>query len=105
MPIPRLPLVPDPLGRIALPRDLRAVTTSGDEVEPASVGMTERQIRRIWAAGRALYGTGMHPALQLCVRRHGEVVLNRAIGHARGNGPKDNRDTPKVPVEIDTPFC
>jgi len=47
----------------------------------------------------------VHPALQLCVRRHGEVVLDRAIGHARGNGPDDDRDSEKVLVTTDTPFC
>jgi CubicO group peptidase (beta-lactamase class C family) len=102
---PRLPLVPDPLGRIEIPRDLRAITTIGDEVAPESVGLSEREVKRIWAAGSALYRTGVHPALQLCVRRHGQVVLNRAIGHARGNGPDDERSTPKVKVATDTPFC
>jgi CubicO group peptidase (beta-lactamase class C family) len=103
--IPRLPFVPDPLGRIRLPEDLKAATISGPEVPPDSVGMTEEQVRRIWAAGRNLYRTGVHPALQLCVRRHGEIVLNRAIGHARGNGPKDGPEVPKVRATPDTPFC
>ncbi len=103
--IPRLPLVPDPLGRIALPKDLASVTTIGAEVPPAQAGLTERQVRRIWEASRNLYGTGVHPALALCVRRNGHVVLDRAIGHARGNGPQDERDTPKVLVTPETPFC
>jgi CubicO group peptidase (beta-lactamase class C family) len=47
----------------------------------------------------------VHPALQLCVRRNGHVVLNRAIGHARGNGPDDPPDAPKVRATPDTPFC
>ena len=32
----------------------------------------------------------MHPAIQLCIRRHGRVVLNRAIGHGWGNAPTDS---------------
>jgi CubicO group peptidase (beta-lactamase class C family) len=32
-------------------------------------------------------------------------VVDRAIGHARGNGPHDSEDTPKVQVTTDTPFC
>ena len=103
--IPRLPLIPDPLGRIELPSDLKAATTSAPEVAPESVGLNERQVKRIWAAARALYSTGVHPALQLCVRRHGQVVVNKAIGHAHGNGPRDDRDTPKRPVTPETPFC
>jgi CubicO group peptidase (beta-lactamase class C family) len=39
------------------------------------------------------------------VRRNGQVVLDRAIGHARGNGPRDHRDSPKVLVTPETPFC
>jgi CubicO group peptidase (beta-lactamase class C family) len=59
----------------------------------------------MWRAGRDLYRSGVHPALQLCVRRHGEVVLDRAIGHARGNGPADNRDSERILATPDTPFC
>jgi CubicO group peptidase (beta-lactamase class C family) len=38
------------------------------------------------------------------VRRHGQVILDRAIGHARGNGPHDARDANKVLVTPETPF-
>ena len=103
--IPRLPLVPDPLGRIALPADLDAVTTVADEVPAATAELTERQLQRIWGSARNLYRTGVHPALALCVRRHGHVVIDRAIGHARGNGPKDRADTPKLLATPETPFC
>jgi CubicO group peptidase (beta-lactamase class C family) len=33
------------------------------------------------------------------------VVLDRAIGHAKGNGPSDSREVPKVLATPDTPFC
>jgi CubicO group peptidase (beta-lactamase class C family) len=32
-------------------------------------------------------------------------ILNRAIGHARGNGPEDGQDVERVPATSDTPFC
>jgi CubicO group peptidase (beta-lactamase class C family) len=32
-------------------------------------------------------------------------VLDRSIGHARGNGPGDGRDTPKILATPETPFC
>jgi CubicO group peptidase (beta-lactamase class C family) len=102
---PRLPLVPDPLRRIRVPRDLKSITAVGVEEDPEPLGLSRRTVERIWGAGRELYRTGVHPALQLCVRRHGRVVLDRAIGHASGNGPHDSRETPKVPVTPDTPFC
>ena len=48
----------------------------------------------------------MHPAIQLCLRHNGKVVLNRAIGHGWGNGPADPPDAEKVPGHHrDTPFC
>jgi CubicO group peptidase (beta-lactamase class C family) len=103
--IPRLPLIPDPLGRIQLPEDVESVMTVACEAPAEEADLTARQVKRIWSAGRALYRTGVHPALQLCVRRHGRVVLNRSLGHARGNGPKDTAQTPKVLATPATPFC
>jgi CubicO group peptidase (beta-lactamase class C family) len=47
----------------------------------------------------------MHPAIQVCLRRNGKVILNRAIGHGWGNGPDDLPDAEKIPVRTDTPFC
>ena len=103
--VPRLPLVPDPLRRIHVPRELEAVTEVGFEVDPEAVGMTRRQVERIWSDAVGWYRAGVHPALQVCVRRRGQVVLDRAIGHAHGNGPADGRDTTKTPVGTDTAFC
>lgn len=103
--IPRFPLFGDPLRRIRLPDDLDAATSAGPEADPSKVGMTPELVERIWDAGRDLYRTGVHPALQLCLRREGSVVLDRAIGHARGNGPGDDGQTPKVAVTPQTPFC
>jgi CubicO group peptidase (beta-lactamase class C family) len=51
-----------------------------------------------------LYRTGIHPAVQLCVRRHGQVLIDRAIGHASGNGPDDPPHGRKVLATPDTPF-
>jgi CubicO group peptidase (beta-lactamase class C family) len=103
--LPRLRLIPDPLGRINLPSDVDSVLTVGAETPAGDAGLTDRQVEKIWGAARALYRTGVHPALQLCVRRHGHVVINRSLGHARGNGPKDGADTPKVLCTPETPFC
>jgi CubicO group peptidase (beta-lactamase class C family) len=46
----------------------------------------------------------MHPALQVCVKQHGEIVLHRAIGHASGNAPDDGPDVAKRPVDLTTPI-
>jgi CubicO group peptidase (beta-lactamase class C family) len=101
----RLPGIGDPLRRIGVPEDLESVTTVGDETDPTAVGLDEQLVERIWAAARALYRSGVHPALTLCVRRHGQVVLDRAIGHSSGNGPGDPREGPKVLATPDTAFC
>lgn len=91
-----------PDGTIRVPADLDAVTAIGDEdhsgIDPAAVD-------RIWQAARHWYSAGLHPAIQLCLRHNGRVVLNRAIGHGWGNGPEDPQDAELVPVSVDTPFC
>jgi CubicO group peptidase (beta-lactamase class C family) len=102
--LPRLPGLPDPLRRIRLPQDLEAVTTTGVEEDPEAVGLDEPVVAEIWNAAVDMYRSGVHPAVQVCVRRHGQVVLNRAIGHARGNGPHDPPGTEAVLATTETPF-
>ena len=69
--LPRLPLLPDVLRRIELPADLDAVTTVGEEADPGAGGMTRDGVERIWKAALDLYRSGVHPAVQVCVRREG----------------------------------
>jgi CubicO group peptidase (beta-lactamase class C family) len=102
--LPRPPLIPDPLHRIRVPRDLDSVTDVGEEADPREAAMSVDGVERIWEAVRSLYSSGVHPAISLCVRRHGRIVLNRAIGHAKGNGPHAGRDDPRELVSVDTPF-
>lgn len=97
--------IPDPLRRARVPKDLASVTTLATEADPRDVGMTAEAVEKIWRAAEHLYESGIHPAVALCVRRHGEVVLDRAIGHASGNGPSDRPDTEKVLATPQTPFC
>lgn len=102
--VPRVPGLPDPLRRIHVPHDTASVTTVGEEVDAAEGGMSQAAVERIWRDAVSWYRSGVHPAIQVCVRRHGVTVLDRAIGHARGNGPRDGRDTEKVPATPQTPF-
>jgi CubicO group peptidase (beta-lactamase class C family) len=89
-----------------VPRDLDEVTSIAfeEEVDPARAGMTREGVDAIWQAAEDLYATGMHPGLSLVLRRQGRIVLKRAIGHARGNGP-DEHGAKKVPMTPDTPVC
>src|SRR5881227_2941770 len=102
--LPRVPVGPDPLRRIRIPDDLDSVVTVGAEADPADGGMDTEAVDRIWKAAVNLYRSGVHPAVQVCVRREGAVVLDRAIGHARGNGPREPADAKKVAATPDTPF-
>jgi len=91
------------LARCRIPEDLESITSLGEESPGAGVGADS--VERLWSAVEALYRTGVYPAVQVCIRREGHVVLNRAIGHASGNAPDDPVDAPKEPVTVDTPFC
>ena len=103
--------LPRPVRRMFLetadvPRNLASVTTiaSAEEADPASVGMSPEGVAAIWRAAESMYATGMQPGISLVIRRHGRIVIKRAIGHARGNGPGDE-DEAAVPMRPDTPVC
>ena len=89
-------------GRISVPADLDSVTSVGAE-EPDRI--TRAAVERIWEAARHWYRAGMQPAIQLCLRHNGRVILDRAIGHGWGNGPDDSAGTEKITVTTTTPFC
>jgi CubicO group peptidase (beta-lactamase class C family) len=89
-------------GSIRVPADLDAITDIGDE-EPDALDAAA--VEQIWDAARHWYRAGMQPAIQVCLRYNGIVVLNRAIGHGWGNGPTDPDDAEQVPVTTGTPFC
>lgn len=92
---------------IRMPRDLDSVTTtdSASEADPAAADLSGKAVRRIWRATRDLYRTRVFPAITLCVRRNGYVVLNRALGHAEGNGPDDAPTAAKRLATPETPVC
>ena len=94
-----------PLSRV--PRSLDEVTTirPRTEIEPRHLGLERDKVDAIWDAVRTLYASGTHPAAALCVRYRGQVVLDRAIGYARGNAPLDPPDAPKTLATPETPFC
>jgi CubicO group peptidase (beta-lactamase class C family) len=66
------------------------------EVDPREAGLTGEDVAEIWASVVRLYETGLHPAIALCLRRRGRVVIDRAIGHARGNAPGASPSAPRV---------
>jgi CubicO group peptidase (beta-lactamase class C family) len=104
--IPRLPIGPDPFRRIKVPDDLARITTVGEEAPAEAGGLDDEAIARIWSSVERLFRSGVHPAISLCVRREGEVVLDRGIGWARGVGPEEpdgaepSLNTPATPHVI-----
>lgn len=89
-----------------VPDDLASVTDidHASEVAPKSVGLNAEAIQNIWRATEDLYCTGYYPAVMLCIRRHGKIVLNRAIGYAQGIGEPGGPDLPKL-ATTNTPSC
>ncbi len=83
--------------------DPEEVTTkSHRETDPRGVGLATKDVDAIWQAVVHYYKLGLHPSLALCIRRRGEVILDRAIGHASGNSPQDPEGTPLVRATPDT---
>ncbi len=67
------------------------VTTTHHDAEddPRAAGLDREAVAAMWKAVVSLYQTGLHPAIALSVRRRGVVLIDRAIGHVRGNAPGD----------------
>ena len=92
------------LARCRVPRDLASVTSVGEEAPASEAGLRAEAVERVWSSFEALYRTGVHPAVQVCIRRHGVPVLHRSLGHAAGNAPDDPPDASLIPVTTETPF-
>ncbi|MBV8062369.1 MAG: beta-lactamase family protein [Nevskia sp.] len=92
---------------IAVPRELDALTSidrEGEQFAPGA-GLAAEDAQAIWHAVEAVYRSGAHPAMSLCLRRRGRVVFNRSIGHVFGGGPRDHRDAHKMLLTPDLPVC
>jgi CubicO group peptidase (beta-lactamase class C family) len=77
---------------------------SDREVPAQEAGLKQETIEAIWDSVLAYYRLGLQPAMALCLRVHGKVVLDRAVGHARGNGPDDAPGAERIEASPDTPF-
>ena len=94
------------LNTIKTPRSIeQVIRTANNELPAEQAGMIQIQVEQIWQAAQRLYQNGNHPMLSICIRRQGQIVLNRSIGHAQGNGLHDALDNAKVIATPDTPVC
>jgi CubicO group peptidase (beta-lactamase class C family) len=84
--------------------EVTSVEGGEDEVDPGEAGLDPDDVQAIWRAAVGAYRTGLYPALSICVRRRGKVVIDRAIGHVSGNAPSDQPDAHRVPATPQTLF-
>ncbi|MEU6191207.1 serine hydrolase domain-containing protein [Nocardia sp. NPDC047038] len=98
--VPTLPELPDLGLRSRKPEYFDIVASIGAEVDPPEAGLARDYAEYPWQRVRPVYRSGAHPAIELCVRRSEQVVVDQALGHADGDGT----DAPNVPVDMTTPF-
>jgi CubicO group peptidase (beta-lactamase class C family) len=73
---------------------------------PAADGdLTPQAVMEIWKGVEDLYRSGAYPGISFCLRRRGVVLLNRALGHARGNGPLESVRAEKQMLKTGSPIC
>lgn len=93
--------------KVRVPANLAGVLTidhpSERFVERAE--LHPRASAAIWHAVERLYESGAYPGLSFCLRRRGHIVFNRALGHARGNGPQEPPSAPQQLLTPDSPIC
>ena len=87
-----------------VPQDLSSIMRSKDEVHPELGGMTDKQVQKIWSSIESLYKTGNHPLISICLRRKGQIILNRSLGYAQGNSP-EGLAKDAIIANPDTPVC
>lgn len=93
--------------KVRVPERLGAVTDVDEASErPADEGdLSQKDVNEIWKAVEDLYRSGAYPGVSFCLRRRGVVLLNRSLGHARGNGPLESVRAEKHLLKTDAPIC
>ena len=93
--------------KVKMPHDLALVLDrdSSGEAPASASSLSHDALESIWNDVEDLYRSGAYPGLGICVRRRGQVVLNRALGHAYGNGPLESPRARKRLLKVDDPIC
>lgn len=101
------PAVRQVLRTIPLPRSLDSVISidRDSEIAADATGLGAKARDRVFQALCGLYATGYYPALSLCLRHRGEILINRSIGHTAGNHHDSTQSQQKVTATPDTPIC
>lgn len=74
------------------------------ECDPSEIGLKPEAIDTIWDSVVDFYSSGIHPAISICIRRHGKIILNRAIGHTHGNELSTSKNSEKIQATPDSLF-
>lgn len=69
--------------------DPQAVSQTGAGENPLSSGLGAAVVEGIWSRVHKLYRTRLQPAIALAIYHHGHLILDRTVGHTRGNAPGD----------------
>ena len=94
-------------GFVQMPDKLSSVCASNAQSEAGALasGLSRGDIDAIWQRTLGLYKSGAYPGIGFCLRHRGQVVLDRTIGHAHGNGPTDAPNARKTLLTPETPMC
>src|SRR5215831_71133 len=74
-------------------------------IDPARVGMDAQRLARVVAAFRAQQAAGVFPGGQLVVRRHGALVVDEAVGIARGLRAEEGEPPMRYTRELRSSVC
>ncbi len=89
--------------QISKPETVSSIDTHS-ECHPEEAGLTQASIDAIWNAVIDFYQSGIHPAISICIRRNGKIIINRAIGHTHGHEPDAALNTEKIQATPDSLF-
>ncbi len=86
-----------------VPEDLAPLTDIDPNESKASAksGVAPEAVADIWSAIEGFYRRGAHPFVSICIRRHGEMILNRSLGYVKGA----MGECEPVIGSLDTPIC
>ncbi len=84
-------------------RNQPASIDSAAECAPEEAGLSRNRVETIWRYVKALYATGLYPAVTISLRRHGKVFMQRSIGHAHGYTGIPFNEVPQA--QPNTPIC
>lgn len=88
---------------MVVPEDLPSLTCidSAESKNSQRSGIEQDVVESIWAAAEDVFRSGMHPYVSVCLRRHGEMVLNRSLGYVSGA----MGESEPVVADLQTPVC